>query len=71
MWAGILDVRYGWTSAAWLANFFIYGSVSVPELVAWALYLTGDNEWFGWWVTGYGWWGSVFLMTVPVVFSSL
>ena len=45
VWAFMMltDPTYGWTAASVLANFLVYGIVSVPELIAWIAYLFGEN----------------------------
>lgn len=70
MWNGVYNVSYGWTAAAYLSNFFVYGLVSGAELVAWIMYMVGYNEFLGWWAPSYGWYGSVYLGLLPILFAS-
>jgi hypothetical protein len=51
------------------ASFWIHLLISVTEFVAWIFYLNGDNVWFGWYVDSIGWWGSIFLLPIPWLFS--
>lgn len=61
MWSAISSGTHGWTAAAYLTNFWVGLLVNVTELIAWVFYLVGDNEWFGWWANGVGYYGSMIL----------
>lgn len=71
MWTAIYSGVHGWTGAAYLTNFFVGLIVPVAELVAWILYLFGDNSWFGWWSNGVGYYGAIIAQMVPPLFAML
>ena len=65
------DPVYGWTAATYLSTFIAFLVVSLPELVAWVLYLLGESFWFAWWANNIGFWFSVVGMGLPVIASML
>ena len=38
MWTNLTNSKKGWTAAAYLATFLVYGSVAVVELIGWSLW---------------------------------
>jgi len=71
MWTMLSDPVYGWTAATYLSTFIAFLVVSLPELVAWVLYLLGESFWFAWWANNIGFWFSVVGMGLPVIASML
>ena len=69
--AMLSDKTYGFTAAAYLTNFLIYGAIALPELAAYILYLFGENEWYGWYPATIGLYGSIFLMPIPPIMATL
>jgi len=39
MWTMLVNGNYGWTAAAYFANFWLFLVVSIGEFVAWCFYL--------------------------------
>lgn len=50
-------------------SFWIHIFVSIIEFIAWFWWLNGDGGLFGWWASTIGWYGSVLVMPIPVIFA--
>lgn len=55
----------------YLTVFLLQAFVSVVEVVAWIFYMFGKNWLLGWWVAYPGWYGAVYGLTLPWIFSIL
>ena len=53
-----------------LLNFVVFLLVNVVELIAWIIYLTGGYEFYGWYASVIGLWGSIVLYLLPPIFSA-
>jgi len=70
-WERITETNgvYIYLAASIMFTFFNYLIVSAVELVAWIFYLLGQPYFFGWWVSIVGYYGSVVLYVIPVLFA--
>jgi len=69
MWTMLVNGNYGWTAAAYFANFWLFLVVSMSEFVAWCFYLAGYPEWFSFWTKNVGYWGAMYGFGIPVLFA--
>lgn len=72
-WARIVEFGGEYTYLG-LSLFFTFLSsiiVSVAEMITWALYMTGEMAFFGWYVNIIGYYGSIVFYVMPPVFSLL
>jgi len=60
---------YIYLAGSLMFTFFAYLIVSVIELIGWIFYLTGSPDFFGMWVSIIGYYGSIVLYVVPVLFA--
>ena len=52
-----------------MVTFLFYGIVSVPELVAWIMYMFGHMDFARWWFPNVGYWGTIIFYGLPTVFA--
>jgi hypothetical protein len=50
-------------------SFLFYGVVSIPELVAWIMYMFNDMDFARWWFPNVGYWGTIIFYGMPTVFA--
>lgn len=72
MFEHLMSTQYGWVAASLFTSFWLHMLTSLVELIAFlALWIWGDYTLFGWWTSNIGWWGSVGLGPLPVIFALL
>lgn len=71
MWTGIYNGTSGWTAASYLTNFFVGLAIPVAELVAWVFYMIGEGQWLSWYVNSVGYYGSIILGMIPILWAIL
>jgi hypothetical protein len=72
MFENLMSTQYGWISASLFTSFWLHMLTSLVELIAWAaLWIFEDYTLFAWWSSTIGWWGSVAIGPLPVVFALL
>lgn len=65
------DPEYGYTAAAYVANFLSGLIVIAPEIAFVILYFIGETEGYGWYSDTVGYWGSIFLLPLAPFFATL
>jgi len=68
---GELNGDYVYMAISMFMTFWCFIVVSLVEMVAWALYLTGYRSFFDWYVRTVGYYGSISLYGIPVIFAIL
>merc|ERR1711957_971444 len=65
-WEKLQSETMGWTAAFYYSNMFVY-LISVLEMIAWCMYITGD-VWYLMWMAKSAMWASIGLYGIPVIF---
>jgi len=71
MFANLGSATEGWMAGAYFAQFIVFLAVSVIELVAWIVYMTGSAEFASLWIGLIGYWGSLTAYALPPIFAML
>lgn len=71
MFGNLGSTTEGWMAGAYFAQFLLYLIVSVVELVAWIVYMTGSAEFASLWIGLIGYWGSLIAYALPPIFALL
>jgi hypothetical protein len=71
MFSNLGSTTLGLQALSMLLNFVFYMVVSVVELVAWIVFMTGDGEFAKLWIGVIGYWGSLIAYVIPPVIALL
>ena len=71
MFENLMSTQYGWVAASLFTNFWLHMFTSLIEVIAWGFWWMEDGALFAWWASTIGWWGSVVVAPLPVIFAFL
>ena len=74
MWTNLGSTTHGWTAAAYLVTWFVYGMVSVVELFGWSFWAIGNpgsDCFYKFYASTVGYWLALYGGILPWIFPVL
>lgn len=68
---GEVNGTYVYLALSLMMTFFFYFAVSVIELIAWIIFLTGDMAFARLWFSTVGYWGTIIAYALPWIFAAV